>query len=837
MTSSNSSGIINQVNQKINLTIFDCKLTGSNLVDSDYNGYVASIIVLPILSLNITNFFVCVLNISALGNQSISLQINVILQCDLCGELNAVYGICAKSLVNGQLVNNFLLFCLHPFIFYDNQCICDHGYILDQLSCVNIVQEIHTIQVENTKLQQRVENIESSVSELDRSVFSQLYNTQSVLENYIASNYSVSQVNLQYISDVLDNRIFDNATLLSNKINSNQISLDKYIFQNSTILDWRIYNNISSLGHIVQQNISALQQNFTSTIATLNLTINDLQINYSKREEQMQDIITSLVQQINCTNSAGQFINGSCVQNSCIIQGQKQINGMCQCINSYAVVQYNVCVCPENSNVINGVCTCIISGQTMQSGVCACPSGQPVVNNQCQVVVIINSTDNTFQCGLGVSVTTFDIQTATNQLTTPLSFSQYQIFAATKTIQDAFIDISDNVYSTINPLFQSQKDFTNIKIQVATQTMISGSILVPNTTTTLNINKMSIVSKTGSSITVTQYVNILVATLSNTKICTLLVNLNFSMSSGSIALINTVSGTMNLTGYQVQGTYQSTNIVAMIALTISAIGNISQVSFKPTVYNIGNSSSYLFGSAASAEFTVSNVAIVIGNSSNTQIITSISSTSSSYWQFGGIVANILQSSKITISNVITDCYQEINTAISEYFGFIIGFGQQATSVITVTNLCQQQKMTSQYLQCFGLIGYTNANTSLNQVNTKTVISTSYYVYYIGIIFGYLQSVNIQIQNVSIVGCNISTPHGQSIGGFIGISCSSVVKLTSSQIQQVRIAASTNFGLVLGCNGGGNQFVFSNSSSIFNYINDVLQYDCPVLSNAFSIIGC
>ncbi|CAL6077939.1 Hypothetical_protein [Hexamita inflata] len=692
---------------------------------------------------------------------------------------------------------------------------------------------MHNTQENINILQKRVDSVENRVYQLDKNVFSQLQNTQSVLENYIASNYSLSQVNLQSISDVLDNRIFSNATLLSNKINSNQICLDKQIFQNSTILDWRIYNNISSLSHIVQSNFTSI----ISTIATLNLTINDLKINYSKREESMQEIITSLVQQINCTNSAGQFINGSCIQNSCTIQGQKQINGVCQCINTNAVVQNNVCVCPENSNAINGVCTCIISGQTMQSGVCACPSGQPVVNNQCQVVVIINNTDNTFQCGQGVSVTTFDIQTVTYQLTTPLSFSQYQIFAATKTIQDAFIDISDNVYSTINPLFQSQKDFTNIKIQLATQTMTSGSILVPNTTTTLNINKMSIISKVGSSINVNQYVNILVATLSNTKICTLLVNLNFSMSSGSIALINTVSGTINITGYQVSGTYQCTNEVAMIALTISATGNISQVSFKPTVYNVGNCSSYLFGTANSAEFMVSNVAIVIGNRSNLQILTSIKTSSSKYWLFGGIVANILYSSKITITNVITDCYQQINTAFSEFFGFLVGYGQQTTSTITVTNLCQQQKMTSsQYINYFGLIGSTLSNTSLNQVNTRTVISTSS-LYHTGIIFGYLQLVNIQIQNVSIVGCNISSPNSQRIGGFIGGSANSAVKITGSQIQQVHIEAYSSFGIVLGLNFGENSFVFSNSSSIFNYINDVLQYDCPLFSNAFSIIGC
>ncbi|CAL5997915.1 Hypothetical_protein [Hexamita inflata] len=760
MTSSNSSGIINQVNQQINLTIFDCKLTGSNLVDSDYNGYVASIIVLPILSLNITNFFVCVQNISALGNQSLSLQINVKLQCDLCGELNVVYGICAESLVQGQFVNNYLLQCIYPFIFNNNQCICDQGFILDQSICVNIIQEIHNIQVDS-RLQQRVENVENSVYELDRNIFSQL----------------------------------------------------------------------NSLNHIVQSNFSSL----VTTITTLNLSINDIIINQSKQIDQMQEIITNLVQQINCINTAGRF--DSCILNSCPIQGQKQINGVCQCTNTNAVVQNNVCVCPENSNVINGICTCSISGQTMQSGVCACPSGQPVVNNQCIVVIITYNTDNTFQCGQGVSVTTFDIQTATNQLTTPLSFSQYQIFASSQVISDAFINILDNVYSTITPLFQSQKDFTNIKIQLATQTMTGGSILVPNTITALSISQMSIISKTGSSISVSQYVNILVASSSNTKINALLVSLNISMSSGSISLIKTVSGIIDITGYQVLGTYQSTNIVAMITLAISATGNIRKVSFKPIVFNIGNCSSYLIGTAASAEFTVSNVAIIIGNSSNQQILSQILSFGQ-HWQFGGIAASILGSSKIIINNVITDCNQQINTNVSLFSGFIVGQGQSSSSSLSVSNLCQQQKVTStQQFNQFGLIiGSTNANTTLTQVNTRiSIISSSQYN--VGILFGSLCALNSSIINVSVIGSNISSSNGYYVGGFIGNAQNSTVKIVNSQIQQIRIVALSYAGIILGYKDGGNTFVFSNSSSTFNYINNNLQRDCPLLKNALSIIGC
>ncbi|CAL6025242.1 Conserved_hypothetical protein [Hexamita inflata] len=946
MTCSNSSGLVNIVNQQINLTIVDCKLSGSNFNESSYSGFIVSQIQQDFLSYQINNLFVCVSNIPALGNQSILIQFNLKLECDLCGELHVVYGICQVDLLNGQLVDGILQ-CIYPFIFDNNQCICDQGYMLDQLNCVNIIQAIQNISNIDSQMQQRVIKVENAISELDQSILfnssfllQQLYSTQSVLESYILSNHSLTLA-------VLDNRIYGNATILSNYINTIQINLENYILQNLTILDWRIYNNISELNqnisrleNVVQYNLSALQQNFTNTIATLNLSINDFKFNqsqiiadiqtqYQNQVIQMQDIITNMSKQINCTNAAGTFINGSCVQNSCSIQGQKLINGVCQCANVNAFVENNVCVCPkysmlvgsvctcpdnasvdqgictclttgqtiqsgvcqcsttyafvkngtctcgidslntsntcscpENSNLINGTCTCNITGQTMQSGVCTCPSGQPVVSGSCQIVVIINSTDNTFQCNLDISITTFDIQTATNQLTTPLSFSQFQIFAASEVISDAFIDISDNVYSTLNPLFQSQNSFTNIKIQIATQMMANGSILVPNTTTTLKINKMSIISKNGSSITVSQNLNILIAYSSDTDICTLLVNLNFSMSSGSIALINTVSS-IYITSYQILGTIQSSNQVSMIALLVaSATSIINQVSFKTTVFNVGNCSSYLFGTAASSQLTVSNIVVIIGNSSSLQVLTQIS-VGANYWQFGGIIANILGSSQININNVISDCYQQINP-FTQLFGFLVGYGQQNSSSLTITNVCQQQKITSsQQFYYFGLIGLTLTNTTLTKVNTRILIYSNS-GYYVGIMFGALNALNSSISNINVVNCILSSQYymggligflmqsnlliqnstisrsnlsGPSyVGGLIGVSQGSVVKTSSSKVQSIRITAASHIGIVVGFNNG-NTFTFSNSSSIFFQINNVLQFDCPQFSNALSRTGC
>ncbi|CAL6095187.1 Conserved_hypothetical protein [Hexamita inflata] len=457
--------------------------------------------------------------------------------------------------------------------------------------------------------------------------------------------------------------------------------------------------NISVFDSAIQSNISALQQNFTPQIIRLNITINDIQTQYQQNVKQMQDIVTNLTQQINCINVAGIWINGSCYQNSCQVQGQININGTCQCANANAVVQNNTCVCPKfstllgsvctcpdnskliqdvctcinqeqtiqqgicscstagalvvngfcscgvdaynisntcgcpsNSNLINGICTCSIIGQTIQSGECICPSGQTVASGSCQTVIFINSSD-IFQCSQSVFITSFDIQAITNQLATPLSFGQYQIFASSNIITNAFIDICDNViYSTsINPLFQSQNSFTNIKIQFGVQVVTSGSILTP-ATSVLKIVQMNIISKTGSQIYVSSFINIIAASSQNSSINKLLVNLSFSRSSGNITLINTVT-CLNITGYQILGAIQSTNTVAMISLNLNSTTIINNVCFKPTVFTVGNCSSYLFNSVNSVFLTLSDIGIIIGDSSN-QVLAQIASNSTFQFQFG-----------------------------------------------------------------------------------------------------------------------------------------------------------------------------------------------------------
>ncbi|CAL5975990.1 Hypothetical_protein [Hexamita inflata] len=94
------------------------------------------------------------------------------------------------------------------------------------------------------------------------------------------------------------------------------------------------------------------------------------------------------------------------------------------------------------------------------------------------------------------------------------------------------------------------------------------------------------------------------------------------------------------------------------------------------------------------------------------------------------------------------------------------------------------------------------------------------------------STNIKIQNTSV--SNVSIIGATKIGGFFGESYQSV-NVVNSKIEFVHLSGSSLVGLIVGKNAG--VYSSSGSSSTQNYINGILQSDCPVLSNTWSVVGC
>ncbi|CAL5994162.1 Conserved_hypothetical protein [Hexamita inflata] len=1020
ISSMNSSGLTNIILQtSVTFIISQCKLIGSNLLQSSNNGYIASTVLVDIL-LNITQFDICVDGTSRFGHNSVIISTigSESVQCDLCEQKFVVYGLCSEIIKYSENVNGMHQ-CVYPFEYDDNQCVCASGYLLNFTKCISILESLNAIGnlVSNSsndqikQLEQKIDIIENSLFVVDLSIASNI----SEIEKTILSNFSKSDKSLMLNTSVLDNRIYQNISSVKNDILMNQISADANLLINTTALDLRIFNNISYLQNMVN--------NFT-------LYYNDSLRKQQQTIEQQQNIIDNLTEQIHCLSNSGSiWVNGSCVQASCAILGQQRIKGICKCVNVNAIVQAGSCVCPVNSKEVGTACVCSISGQTIQNGQCACSttgafvesdsctcgvnsinisntcscpsraslvngvcvcsdvnayisgnqcicpaysllvgntctcptnsqivnnictcnlitgqimnngvcecqalgafinngdcicptdtslvnnvcicdkiSGQQVINGICQCVAGQSIVDNSCQyiiniqnieCSQQLFVQQFDIYSVTNLITSS-NFSAGYVFSGTMIIENAFIDISDNVYSTtVYPLFQSQSTFTNLKIQFGTQSLNSGSLIMSSSS--VSINQMNIISRPDSQLKVNsaEQFNILMSSSSATSISNLLLNLSFAPSNGNITLINNFENWFIIDGYQVLGTYISTGTVAMIALNInSATVDVFSVSIIPSAFNVGNGSSYLFGNAETMnQVGINNLSVIIGNSSNFLLLDSNS------YQFGGVFACINRDSNINVSNVILDSYQNFSDINVNNSGLLFGQNLKLSS-ITIINVCMQQNITSntQFVN-FGLIGINYGSTSILNVSIAFsiqgdtgicfgIIGSQYddsiyaevvnlrasvsFVFrfgnQIGSLFGYESAQNCSIQNASVIEGNISissqrhSDYGfggfigkqrinatiadsliyqmnitgdRYTGGFVGYYSSGQLYLINSKMHLVRLSGSI-VGLVSQTTQDyfPGTIYFTNSSSTQNYVNDLLQSDCAdIISDTF---GC
>ncbi|CAL6094775.1 Conserved_hypothetical protein [Hexamita inflata] len=846
---------------KIAVTISICNISG-NVGNQSVSGSIICF-VFEQVSLGVDNVRICA-NVQNIGQGSLSQTGTVMDTCVVCREGSPAYGLCQKSLEFGKVEDDEFV-CPLPFVFDGEGCSCQEGYVVNGTTCVNVLASVNSLKSQQidinnsiadlsnrTKMLENTTGILNASQEqmkldiqsmylLNNQTQNNIISNSSQLQQFILGNYSIAENNLQANTTVLDKRIFNNVTVLNNQISA----------LNATSL--ALNQNITQLN----QTLNAQKQ--LNVLLTQNITqLNDSLISSNQIIQQQQQIIGDLNLQVWCLNQRYLFYNY-------------------QCITNYSIT-------------------------------CQNPS---------------------LSCSQQLFISIFDLPSITHQV---MSSNNSYVFSTT--ITNAFIDVSNNVFSSIvNPLFQSQSTFTNLKIQFGAQTLNSGSF-ISTQNSQITINQMNIISRPGSQLTVTanSQLNIISSSPTGAVINNLLVNLSFTLSTGNITLINNINGVFNISGYQVLGDYSSTLTVAMIGINVqTATINLNQVSFKPNTYNVGNGSSYLFGNSVSgaSSFAINNLAIIIGNSSNFLLLGSISTTTydTNYYLFGGIIAYINTTSSINVNSVIIDSYQKFSTSYVTYSGFLVGYVESSSSNVTIKNVCLQQNMTSTTLQfrCFGLIGINKGNTSIQNASVTFSFhgavlrcfgilglqdSSSLYAEVINLItsvrvsssggdtvssvFGWEGAKNSSVQNVSVVGGNVSGSNevggiigyinfnatimnssvqssnvsGSSyVGGIIGFQnsnsnttildssvqnsnvsgsrynvggiigrCSSKFYLTNVQIMSARITGSSSLGVVVGWNDGG-MYSFITSTASSNYINGTKQTDCASLLNSKPNSGC
>ncbi|CAL5971916.1 Conserved_hypothetical protein [Hexamita inflata] len=639
-------------------------------------------------------------------------------------------------------------------------------------------------------------NILSSINQLviqqeqiPKSTYSILLQTELTqnITTIVQQDVNLSHIQIQILyklSNITGSSVLTNSTLVQQFILNNMSTIDQNILNTMSVIDQRILNNASNLNNIIQN----LNISLTKTGQNVDLM--------NKSISAQVDINVALNQSIqNITRNISTFNQELSEQQKMMID----LDLLTECLNN-----------PDQFNIF-GKC------------------------------YVVSSEDSSRSCSQKYFVSTFDIQQITNYVSID-DFGVGYIFSTSNVISNAFIDVSDNTYTSIvQPLFQTQSNFENIKIQLGVQDISGGSILT--TSNRVIIKQMSIISKTGCQITVSSEdkLNILYSSSSNTSINNLFVHLSFAQSRGNISLIGIVSSYLYINCYQVTGIYNSKLTVSMICLTLSAASvTVNQVCFKPSVYQVGNCSSYLFSSVSfTSSIELSNISFILGNRSISQTLSSISTVSSTtFYQFGGLVAiSNANSFSIVMNYVMYDCHQFFSTNYVSISGFIVG-QISSTSSIDIKNMCLQQTFTSASIlfQIFGLFGESTANTIIQQScisfttqgsfklfgiigystgssqlsNVKTYVSVINSGSSIGSLIGFVTS-QLTLDNVSSVTMMNCT---MNIGGFIGLVGTQNVTIINSEVSGI-INASNSVGGFIGRQSSGSNVTIANSNAKCN----------------------
>ncbi|CAL5971236.1 Hypothetical_protein [Hexamita inflata] len=719
-----------------------------------------------------------------------------------------------QIILNGQIQINCVLcrenvpvygICSNELEFgeqKDDQFVCKSTFVFDGEKCSCLEGEV----VNGSKcvnILQSINAIYKQQEETNTKVIDLTHSTEE-LEKYIQilnndrDQMKEQILNLQDLSESTIRSVESNSTQLQQYIIQNITEINTKIFRNMSVLDQRIYNNAS----LIINNIQTLNQ----TIIDINLAMTKLNSTLFDQQE-LSTILTQNISQLDQIQS---------VNNQTLLNHQQQLyslNLQIQCLNS----------------------------------------GYKFINNQCVISYNLTSTDY-YTCLQNVYIPIFDLTVITHHINSIDPNKDY-VFDSSTVVQSAFIKVTDNLYAlTAIPLFQTQNVFNNIKIQLGQQKIDRWQLLTHQDT--LSINQMNIIS-TGQ-ISVSTLFNILIQESIQINVNNILVNLSVSTSStGNITLISSISKDIKISGYQVLGNYVSTQIVALIGITVvEANINVNQVSFKPSIYEVGNCSSYLFSNVTyNSTLSFNNIAVFIGNETQIKLLGSIESTDfdKHYYQFGGIIANLNSSSTVVVNQYINDCSQKFSTYYVTYTGFIIGYGQDSLSQIEICNVCMQQNLNSEKAKAFhsiGLVGWNYGNIQVQQAsvtltvncilisnfgliggqrylesvqniakvsNVKTFVNAeSQNGKHIGSVFGTEGAYNCSMINV-FASCNVTV--NDFVGGFVGWQYpNSNLTIQSSQIQFSTMQSQITTGGLIGI-----QNTDSNATVIDTYISNINIY--------------
>ncbi|CAL6076200.1 Hypothetical_protein [Hexamita inflata] len=765
--SANSAGLIFNVSQQISsFDLSSVNILGYNTININQAHFV--LILKQQLNINISQVKICQETIMlASESQLINFSTLVQEECkSICAQnLFFVYGICADQPISSDyVITNETFVCIQNAIFDGNQCICKEDHVLNGSVCVNVLQSL-------TNIYKRIESL--STVEADMNTVFQLINN---LNQSVETELTQLQQDMITQYNTFESHLFNNVSTLQTKQNNNNNELDQRIFNNVSQLQQELLNCNLNL----QQQVNSSTQSLSNAISNTN---NLLNLSTTTLNQSVSDLNKTLIQNISQTSN-----NIQNVQN---------------------ILSNNII---SNFTTLDQRLASNITQKDLQI--------QQLTDSLTFVTSIVMNTveqEFWFECQQQLyTFKVFDLATATTIIQSSDFASGFAF--DTQVIQNAFLDVQS--ISSSFTLFQTQSAFLNIKVQLNDINFVSGAMLSPSST--IQINQLAVVSKTGTQVTINAGVvlSILQQTATVTNITNLLLNINMNPSSaGIISLINVVNGKLIVKGYQILGSYSSTNTIALCIKTVKAQSTVlfSYINIMPYVFNCGNVSSYLIQYVSMSSINIQKVSIQVGDILEYNIISNINTNQTNYLLFGGLIA-YTNTSQVNIIDVSSQILEYYNILFSGNTGQILGYTN--TSVTQFNSICVQNQISANQdtqFTVFGIIGLHTGSLTINQLSAIYVMDQGVFNY--AGVLGNVKGDSANLLNTEIE-MQISSNLGAYVAALCGVLWCSKISIVNASIQDSFIEAKNKAGLISATTNAIYLFQIRINSSYVNTICNI-----------------
>ncbi|CAL6107226.1 Hypothetical_protein [Hexamita inflata] len=406
-------GLVIQVQENLTFIVTDLDIVGYNFQENSQSSNLINKIDEAIIqTINISNLNVCS-NIQYLinnGNASlVSLTEQPNYTCEnICGQNTPIYGLCQIDLVNGYLnIMNNTKYCVNPFVYNGEECVCIDGYLLNGTICINIISTLtnldkyifNNVSTLNINLQNNISNISNQLVatkdylynyftsktndlwQFVNSTFDNINNKQNQFELVVSSNISQLQIETQNLQSNLTTHKIINDQLrvdlqsLNSSFNTQVLSLTTKLQNVNNSLQTQINTNLASLSSLSTQfnsfKLDAVNNNtqLNTQIQNIISTANSQKLVTDSLRADLTSSNNSLQTQINNINS----VNNA--QNADINMLKNRTSGLN--LQQICYILYNQGVCSKY-----GRCCSYVSRENDEGYLCV-GIGQLLSDNEC----------------------------------------------------------------------------------------------------------------------------------------------------------------------------------------------------------------------------------------------------------------------------------------------------------------------------------------------------------------------------------------------------------------------------------------------------------------------